>query len=1076
MAFNPSPSQALALKIDYHKNMLVSAGAGSGKTAVLSERIKDIILTGVNPTNLLVLTFTKDAAAEMKDRVKQKLIDVGLENMLPSLEQAYFTTFDSYSLSICKKYSYIFGIGQDIGIADDAAIYGTKVKIINEIFNEYLANDNQVFKSYLKYYTNKSLDSSVTTLLDYISALDLLPDTIDYLNNLEANVLNDQYIERIKESYNKYLLELANKLLIKLSKLLDIISQPDNREYIEKTLLELENEKDLDKFIEIFGSFNLPGRNSGAYALDSVQKKTVESVKDAIKSYSKDKVKMREFIDTDLPENYQYIKLFRDIILEYYKRLNEFKRQMNIYEYVDISKMVIKLVRTNPTIKEELKNQYHEILIDEYQDTSDLQEAFISEIANNNLFMVGDIKQSIYRFRHANPMIFKEKYEKYDKLYAETDCIDWQERNNKIDYNSSLGLRIDMKENFRSRSEVLEDIRTIFNPLMTSDFGDAEFEANHQMTYGNKSYDKNIENNRDYHMKLLRYDPYDPLAEEYKKDELEAFIVADDILKRLKSHQMVMNKDGKSMRELKPNDICIICDRGIYFETIEAILQKNGIPVSINKNEDINSCDNVAVIISLIKLVSLSYSKNKEELKNEAAYWHAVASIYRSFLFKDRYTDTDIFNIVKGRVIDNEVSQKGFEVASLIDRFSNAQVYNQMIETFNYFNQLTHTQDINKRMHEVEYIFNNIVSLSKMGNHFTDISTYLSDALDSDLKLSYALDHSDDPGVKIMNIHKSKGLEFAICYFLDYDHKPNETDYKKKYGFNKDLGLYLTSFVNKDEMFEKEAGQRDTVQAELSNYYGKKENNSERVRLFYVALTRAREEIVIVYPKDRIDPSNLVHNELKTFNNYLTYISTKTYLNIRDVDFNKIKLTHNYHNNDININLKSNEEYQYNKLSINYNVEEKSKISKAVTKIMDNKELDNLELGTNVHEVMESIDFKNPDLSNLNIDDNTKKLVKMALDNPLFKNASKAKAYKELEFKFNYNNKSYNGIIDLLLVYSDRVEIIDYKLSNIDSEEYVRQLSIYKKFVESKTNLPISCFLYSLAKGVSKKVECIENF
>jgi ATP-dependent helicase/nuclease subunit A len=214
MAFNPSPSQALALKIDYHKNMLVSAGAGSGKTAVLSERIKDIILTGVNPTNLLVLTFTKDAAAEMKDRVKQKLKENGLENMLPSLEQAYFTTFDSYSLSICKKYSYIFGIGQDIGIADDAAIYGTKTRIIKEIFNEYLANDNQVFKSYLKYYTNKSLDSSVTTLLDYISALDLLPDTIEYLNNLEANVLNDQYIERIKELYNKYLLELANKLLI----------------------------------------------------------------------------------------------------------------------------------------------------------------------------------------------------------------------------------------------------------------------------------------------------------------------------------------------------------------------------------------------------------------------------------------------------------------------------------------------------------------------------------------------------------------------------------------------------------------------------------------------------------------------------------------------------------------------------------------------------------------------------------------------------------------------------------------------------------------------------------------------
>ena len=1074
MAFNPSPSQKLALNINYHKNMLVSAGAGSGKTAVLSERIKDIILSGVNPTNLLVLTFTKDAAAEMKDRVKQKLKDNNLLNMLPSLEQAYFTTFDSYSLSLCKKYSYIFGIGQDIGIADDAAIYGTKTKIIKEIFNEYLANNNEVFKSYLKYYTNKSLDTAVSVILDYISSLDLLPDTIEYLNNIEANTLTDEYISRIKKSYDEYLLELANKLLIRLRNVFDVITQPDNREYILNILNQFEETINLDCIIPTFANFELK-KNAGKYALDESQKTILNSFRDMRKKFN-EKAEIRQFIDTDLPENYQYIKLFRDTILEYYKRLNEFKRQMNIYEYVDISKMVIKLVRTNPSIKEELKNQYHEILIDEYQDTSDLQEAFISEIANNNLFMVGDIKQSIYRFRHANPMIFKEKYENYDKLYAITDCPDWQERNNKIDYNSSLGLRIDMKENFRSRNEVLEDIRTIFNPLMTSDFGDAEFKANHQMTYGNKSYDNNVENNRDYHMKLLRYNPYDSKAEEYKKDELEAFIVANDILNRLNSHQMVMNKDGKSMRELKPSDICIICDRGNYFETIEAILQKNGIPVSINKNEDIKQTDNVAVIISLIKLVSLSYSKTLKELENEVSYWHAVASIYRSFLFKDRYNDTMIFNIVSGRKLDNEVSKIGFEVASLIDRFSNEQVYNEMIERFNYFKKLTHTEDINKRMHEVEYIFNNIVSLSKMGNHFTDISTYLSDALASDLKLSYALDRTDDPGVKIMNIHKSKGLEFAICYFLDYDHNPNESDYKKKYGFTKDLGIYLTTFANKENMFLKEAGQRDTAQAYLSNYYGIKENNSERVRLFYVALTRAREEIVIVYPKDKANPDNLVHNELKKFNTYLTYISTKVHLNISDVDFGKINLTHNYHNNDININLKNNEEYQYKDLNISYKLEEKSKISKAITKLMDNKELDNLALGTNVHEVMESIDFANPDISTLNVNDNIKNIVKMALDNPLFKNAKDAKAYKELEFKFNYNDKSYNGIIDLLLVYSDRVEIIDYKLSNVDSEEYIRQLSIYKKYVESKIDLPIECYLYSLAKGVSKKVECIENF
>ncbi|MCR5786912.1 MAG: UvrD-helicase domain-containing protein, partial [Acholeplasmatales bacterium] len=165
MAFIPNPSQELALR-DWGKNVLVSAGAGSGKTAVLTERIKRIIESGVLPTRLLVLTFTKDAANEMKTRVKTKLSESDeLKKYLPSLEQAYFTTFDSFSLSFCKKYSYMLSLGQDISIVEEATISVKKVEILKNIFNEYLKNDNQIFKEYLSFYTTKSIDQAVDKIL-----------------------------------------------------------------------------------------------------------------------------------------------------------------------------------------------------------------------------------------------------------------------------------------------------------------------------------------------------------------------------------------------------------------------------------------------------------------------------------------------------------------------------------------------------------------------------------------------------------------------------------------------------------------------------------------------------------------------------------------------------------------------------------------------------------------------------------------------------------------------------------------------------------------------------------------------
>jgi ATP-dependent exoDNAse (exonuclease V) beta subunit len=151
---------------------------------------------------------------------------------------------------------------------------------------------------------------------------------------------------------------------------------------------------------------------------------------------------------------------------------------------------------------------------------------------------------------------------------------------------------------------------------------------------------------------------------------------------------------------------------------------------------------------------------------------------------------------------------------------------------------------------------------------------------------------------------------------------------------------------------------------------------------------------------------------------------------------------------------------------------EKEKVSKTVSHLKDKNDTYIMNLGTKVHEVMESLDFKNPKIDSLNLTNDIKDIVNNVLSNPLFSNIKDANTYHELEFSFDSNNIHYDGIIDLLAVYNDHVDIIDYKLSNVDSPEYKRQLSIYKEYVRTKTNLRIDCYLLSLTKNLAKKVEC----
>ena len=447
---------------DSGENIIVSAGAGSGKTAVLTQRVITKLKKGININNLLILTFTNAAAAEMKERIRNAIEkDPELSYQLDYIDSSYITTFDSFSMSVVKKYYYLLNVSPNIKVLDSSICNNVRKQLLDDIFEELYMRREPNFIKLINDLTIKDDTNIKKSILDVNTKLDRLIDKEEYLNNYIDDYYSDENINILVNKYN-------SELLAKLSKLNSLIEEMqyycdgdffNNYQQSFKKLIESKNYDEIVNNIDVKPP-RLP-RNS-----DEELKKIKEKVMAEQKNIKKILIyKNLEHIKETLYITKSYSISIINIIKELDKRLNEYKTSCDEYEFNDIAMMAIKVVKNNKSALEELKSSFNEIMVDEYQDTSDIQETFINLISNNNVYMVGDVKQSIYRFRNANPDIFKNKYLNYS--------------------NHNGGKKIDLLNNFRSRSEVLDDINNIFNTIMDTNIGGADYKETHQMKFGN---------------------------------------------------------------------------------------------------------------------------------------------------------------------------------------------------------------------------------------------------------------------------------------------------------------------------------------------------------------------------------------------------------------------------------------------------------------------------------------------------------------------------------------------------------------------------------------------------------------
>ena len=1009
-------------------NLIVSAGAGSGKTAVLSERVLRKLQEGVDIRNILILTFTNEAAGEMKERIRKKIKQANLNEQLSFLDAAYITTFDAYAFSLVKKYHYLFNLDANLSIIDSSVINLEKKRILDDIVMNLYNTKDPCYLKLVRDFTSRDDASIKDAILNISNTLDLRYDKFDYLKHYVKDFYSDEYIDEI---FNEYFLYLKNLTLL----------IEEDYYALEGYLNDLQREKCYDALSKIFNPRNYNDLYSHKVTLpqfrglDEEATTLKETLKEHVKELDELTIYSEEELKSQLKSTKEYVEAIISIILQLDEKIKKYKQEHNAFEFSDIAKMAIKLVKEHEDIKDELKNTYQEIMIDEYQDTNDLQEIFISQIENNNVYMVGDIKQSIYRFRNANPNIFREKYEHYKKHEG--------------------GEKIDLLENFRSRREVLTNINEIFNLIMIPDLGGVDYQDNHAMVNGNKVYVEKGSSNQNYNLEILKYQNED---KKFSNSEIEIFTIVQDIKEKIANGYLVYDFKLGANRRATYKDFCIILDRGTEMARYKKIFETFNIPMEIYKDSNLTEEEDIFVIRSIIRLILAIKQESNDT--NMRYYFVSVARSYVGGM-----SDEEIIEALDNNSFyQTEVYEHARNIALNLDNLTPNMLLEQILLEFDFYQKLITVGNVKDAIIRFDYLLDLANSMEDLGFTILDFLEYLNNMIDTKTEIRYKEAKADSDAVKIMNIHKSKGLEFPVCYFAGLYQSFNLRDLQSRFMVDPTYGI-LTPF------YQDGIGTLFTKQLIKNKYL--EEEIAEKIRLFYVALTRAKEKMIMVLPefkvvsKIRKRATYLTEMKYRSFYDFLSSmaLNLKDYMRVIDVNALGLSKDYEYGLRKVSPTIKSDKVMEIHQILTDKSVVNTTHASKTVSNLIRYEEARTMAYGTKIHEMLEDTDFRVKNTHN--------KYVKQILDTFDFDNAS---IYQEFEFIFIHDGVEYHGIIDLMLEYDDEIKIIDYKLKNIDDQAYVKQLNVYYEYIRSVSEKKITLYLYSIMDNKLQEVEVIGLF
>lgn len=985
------------------KDILVSAGAGSGKTAVLTERVICKLMQGIHIDELLILTFTNAAASEMRERIRDKIKKIpSLKEELYRIDTAYITTFDSFALSILKKYHYRENLKKHIQIVSHTFIKRLKKQIIDEVIDEYYQKEDSRFLRLLKTFTCKD-DTSIREALFLLNdKLDQEIDKESYIINYVSTFYHPTYLKKIKKDFLQFL-ERKKEEIFALVEELRYQVDGTYLEKVETVVEEILRTNCMNRLP------TLPSRSS------EEAKKSKDKLKKQLDAYF---LLQEKSVDEEI-EGYintkESVEILLEIVLKVEKKVMQFKKEKDLFEFIDIEKIALKMLDKYADIRTDLKSKFKEIMIDEYQDTNDLQECFISYIKRDNCYMVGDIKQSIYRFRNANPILFKEKYNQFTK--------------------KENGIKIDMNKNFRSRKEVIQDINQLFSKWMDDRFGGADYVTSHQMIFGNMDYEWNHPKD-DYHMSIYTYS-----NEEKEREKIEATLIAQDIAKKIEEKYPIYDRALERTRPVDYHDFAILLDRitsaGIYKKVFETYQ----IPLSILKDTSI--LDNYLLQI-LTNIIHFIFKVQKRE-----DYRFYFVSLARSFLYA--YTDEEIFEIITEKKIkETDIYRTILTLKEKFMYLTPSLFIEEIISAFAIEENLYKIGNMEEHLKLIDTVISLCKELEQTCYTTEELESFFTDLFEQGLDLKI-VSPKGGRGVSLMTIHKSKGLEFPICYFAGLTKRFNISDLNDFILYDKEYGILCPYY---------EEGIRETIVKNLVKEKYLQEEISEKIRLFYVALTRAKEKMIFVCPSflEEVPPKR---TEIRSFYDLLKTIAKELEPFIEE----KKVIEREEENRDKQQEEKG-EPLLVHEHFFKEEMQEKQIFSKRSAQLLSKEEKKNMAFGVKIHQLLEetfSLHEKREEVH---------PYVEAFLNQELLQSSEEATIFQEYEFLYEEEGKKYHGIIDFMLVYDTHIVLIDYKLKNIENKAYSKQLKGYQTYIEKKTKKPTTVYLYSILENKMRQVAC----
>jgi len=865
-----------------NKNVLVSAAAGSGKTAVLVERIIKLITDVNNPVDvdkLLVVTFTKAAAGEMRERILKALekalneatddaMREHLQKQCTYIHSAKITTIDSFCQHILRENIANVDIDPAYRMAEKSELVLMEADAIEEVLNAKYESGDAHFMEFVDTYSAKVGDGEIEKLIfklhKYASSY---PNPNAWIKNSGLNYDFEDIDSWKKGDVARYISDDidsdVNEAIKNAKNAIELCTEENGLMPYKEAFL-----NDIEQFETIINTSDLEVKFEMVKNYSPVRFKSVKNVDDNEKKFVSGKRKTIKNLLDGLKDGYCKMSLtamlqnFReckkivntliDLTIEYGEKLWELKMERNILDFPDVAHLVLSILTEEkdgiyyPTqIAKEISEEYVEVMIDEYQDSNHVQEVLLNAVSKchtgkNNIFMVGDVKQSIYKFRQAKPELFLEKYRNYPTS------------------NDSDVIKIILSMNFRSRNEIINSVNLICSQIMTKELGGIEYDDDSKLYLGAKY--KNVEQNQECELILIDKSKDRigntgnlQLAGEVAEDEddvtniqAEAIVVANKIKEMTEGDKalLVYDKELDDMRPATYKDIVVLFrTKGVVGTFYETLLAK-GIPVTSSIKESMLDAFEIRVIMDMLKVIDNPRQDIPlvSVLKNVFSFNETELAMIKETKTKKCFYDCFV-------EYEGEMTAKRDAVLKFLQKYRHYATYMPIyrlikivIDETNFIDFISAMDNGEQRLFNIdifiqraeEYAKGSYTGLFNFIRYIDKVKSYNAEEKD-DTTLS-----NEENTVKLMTIHKSKGLEYPIVFVATIGKKYNESDVLAKVLIHSRLGIGVDRVDTR-----KRIRYTTFIRRMISNKI-KEEDIAEELRILYVALTRAKEKLILI--------------------------------------------------------------------------------------------------------------------------------------------------------------------------------------------------------------------------------------